>query len=162
MEGTREVSPISWWQYCRYWKRYHGVDQIPFKQPWKQICITHRNRMNLSSWSLLSRMLLILLKLGLTTRTLNNICDRHNNGDRVISQILFLRMTLHHTHLLIFVLKIVDENNFFDQTSLSDPFFNTHVHNHHLCEAAGCNCKHMLIIGLIQSLQENLGQLFLF
>ena len=133
------------------------MDQIPFKQPWKQICITHRNRMNLSSWSLL----LILMKLGLITRTLNNICDRHNSDDMVISQILLLRLTLHPTHFLIFVLGIISGNTFFDQTSLSDPFFNTHAHGHRLCEAAECICKHMLIIGLIQSLQENLGKLFL-
>jgi len=104
--------------------------------------------MNLSSWSLLSRLLLILLKLGLINRTLNNICDRHNGGDRVIRQILLLRLTLHSTHFLIFVLGIISGNTFFDQTSLSDPFFNTHAHGHHLCEAAGYTCKYMLIIGL--------------
>jgi len=138
------------------------VDQIPFKKPWKQICITYRNRMNLSSWSLMSRLLLIFLKLGLITRTLNNICDRHNSGDRVTSQILLLRLTLHPIHFLIFVLEIISGNIFFDQTSFSDPLFNTHTHNQHTCEVAGCTCNHMLLIKLIQSIQENLGQLFLF
>ena len=125
MESTKEVGPVSGWQFCWYWKRCLGVDQIPFKQSWKQICITHRNRINLSSWSLLSRLLLTLLKSGLITQTLNISYDRHNSGNRVISQILLLRLTFHQTHSLIFVLGIITRNTFFDQTSFSGPFFNS-------------------------------------
>jgi len=150
MENTKEIRSQSSRQFLRYWRRWPGLDEVSLKQIVKQLCILHRNRIILWCFlSLLLRLLLILLKLGLITRIWNIISNRHNSGNMVISLILLLRMTFHHTHFLVFVLEIITGNTFFDQTSFSDPFFNTHAHSHHLREVAGCTCKHMLIIELI-------------
>ena len=73
-----------------------------------------------------------------------------------------LRLTLHNTHFLIFVLETVSGNTFFDQTSFSDPLFKTHTHDDHLCKVVRSTSNHFLVIELIQSVQENLGQFFLF
>jgi len=150
MEGTRKVGPIPSWQFLRHARRWSGLNKVLFKQTGKQLCIFHGNRIKLwLSRSLLSGLLLILLKLGLITRIWNNISNRHNSGNRVINRILLLRLTFHQTHSLIFVLGIISVNTFFDQTSFSDPFFNTHAYGHHLREVVGWTCKHMLIIELI-------------
>jgi hypothetical protein len=66
------------------------VDQIPLKQSWKQLCILHENRIDLSPWSLLLRQLLVLLKLGLITRILNSVGDGLNSSNRVRNRILLL------------------------------------------------------------------------
>jgi len=163
MEDTWKVSSKLWWQFLGYWWRSLSLDPIPFEQHWEQLCILHGNWIKFCSWSLLLwiellksrllRLLLILLlilwKLMLITRILNIIGNGHNSGNRVINWILLLRQTFHHTHLLIFVLKIVSGNIFFDQTSFLDPLFNTRTHSQHPCKVAGCTCNHMLFIKLI-------------
>jgi len=75
---------------------------------------------------------------------------------------MLLRPTIHHTHFLVFLLRTISRITFSNQTSFSDSIFKTHAHGHHLYEVPGCTCNHILIIKLIQSLQENLSQLFLF
>jgi len=94
MEGTREVGPIPSWQFLRHPRRWSGLNKVLLKQIGKQLCIFYGNRIKLwLSRSLLFGLLLTLLKLGLITRILNNIYDRHNSGNRMISQILLLRLT---------------------------------------------------------------------
>jgi hypothetical protein len=152
MEGIGKVRSIPNRQSFRHPRRCSGLDKVLLKQSGKQLCIFHRNQIILLCFldtilrgellrSLLSRLLLILLlillKLGLITQILNGIGSGHNSGDMLIYWIPFLRPTFHHTHFMLFLLGTVNGNTFFDQTSFSDPFFQTHTHVHHLCEVTG-------------------------
>jgi len=172
MEDTWEVNSKPCWKFLGCWRKSLGLDPIPLKQCWEQLCILHGNKIKFCSWSLLlwiellrsllSRLLLILWKLGLITRISNIIGVGHNSGNRVISLILLLRPTFHHTHFLVVLLGTVNGSTFFDQMSFTDSFFQTHTHCYYVCEVVGFPWNHILIKKLIQSLQENLGQLFLF
>jgi len=134
MEGTREVRSPPIRQPFKPPRRRSGLDKVLLKQSRKQLCILHKNQiimrcfLSMILWiellrSLLSRLLLILLKPGLITWILCSICDRNNNDNRVLSRILSLRPTCQHTHFPIFLIGNISGNTFFNQTSFSDPFF---------------------------------------
>ncbi|KEH37763.1 transmembrane protein, putative [Medicago truncatula] len=83
MEDTIEVGPIPSWQFLRHTRRWSGLDKLPPKQIGEQHSIFHGNQIKLwLSRSLLSRLLLILLKLGLIAWILNNIGDGPKGGNR--------------------------------------------------------------------------------
>jgi len=136
-EDTKEVRSIPTWQSFRHPRRRPSLDKILVQQGGKQLCIFHRNQIIL--WwflntilrgelllSLLSRLLVILLKLGLITWILNNIGGGHNIGDMLINRIRSLRSPFHHNHLLLFLLETVDGSTFYGQSSFLDPLLIVH------------------------------------
>lgn len=109
MEGIREIKSIPNRQIPRNPKRRFGLDKVLLEQGGKQLLIPYRHwiklwhPLNIILWgkllgSLLSRpsliLLLILLKMGLITRILNNVGGGHNNIEMLITRIPLLRPLL--------------------------------------------------------------------
>jgi len=141
MEGTREVRSIPNRQSFRHSRRRFGMDKVLLEKSGKHLGILHRNQIILLSF------LNTILQGGLLRSSLSR---------------LLLRLFLHHTHFLAFLLGTGSGNTFFDQTSFFDPFFKMNTHVHHLCEVNGCTCNHRLIIKLAKSVEKHFGKLLFF
>jgi len=99
IKGAKEIGPVPSRQFLRHLRRWSSLNSVPFEQHWEQLRILHGNQINLCPWNsiqwdellmnLLSR-LLTLFDLRLITRTLNNIGNGPDSGNRVRSQILLL------------------------------------------------------------------------